>query len=214
MITPTSSLALCGARFGTFGAVLCCPVLCCECLPLICFLFGSWENEIARWQLPRDKWRVDWKLNANYELCPTYPSTLIFPATISTYDVAKAAPFRSKHRLPVLTWYNKRSGNCLIRCAQPHVGVHGNTSTSDEQLIRAFRMATPRNDRLTIVDARSRTAAVGNQIKGEGTEDVKRYDGVKQLFMVCRQPCAVVGPLPFLILPPSLLRCFDTYIRI
>lgn len=44
--------------------------------------------------------------NSLFKLCPTYPMTLLFPAQATPAMIAGCAAFRSKQRLPVLTYFD------------------------------------------------------------------------------------------------------------
>ena len=50
------------------------------------------------------------------------------------------AKFRSKKRLPALTWQSSHTKACLARCAQPLVGVTGARSAADERLLELYRL--------------------------------------------------------------------------
>lgn len=134
-----------------------------------------------------------WKhchLNENYELCSTYPSFLMVPSTLSDDIISKASQFRSKNRLPVLTWIHPRTGAPLCRSSQPNAGVLRSTNTSDKELIWAIRDASisvelgqktpdalPKKSSLVhIVDARPELNAKSNALAGKGHESVKQYD--------------------------------------
>eukprot|EP00656_Telonema_subtile_P006800 TRINITY_DN13169_c0_g1_i5.p1 TRINITY_DN13169_c0_g1~~TRINITY_DN13169_c0_g1_i5.p1 ORF type:complete len:935 (-),score=203.74 TRINITY_DN13169_c0_g1_i5:80-2884(-) len=137
-------------------------------------------------------WR-ETSLNHDYELCPTYPHVLILPSFVSDENYEKAAQFRSKQRVPALSWHHPTSGGILCRCSQPMTGVSGKHSEEDDQLLLAIRYAAqePNSVReaadnaagylnnstlpaLHIVDCRSGLAASGNKLMGKGTEDTAR----------------------------------------
>lgn len=140
------------------------------------------EKEFKRQQVS-SKWQLS-KLNGRYELCDSYPSLLYFPASVSDAIIAGSADFRSRHRLPTLSWYNARHGNCIARCAQPNTGL-GNVSDFDELLVSAIRETTPKSNVMWIVDCRSKLAASGNRMKGHGTEQIGngRYQRCRKLHM-------------------------------
>jgi hypothetical protein len=64
-------------------------------------------------------------LNKEYLLSPSYPQTFFIPRCLDNDTVLGCANFRSKGRLPVLSWFNPRMGNAMVRCAQPNVGATG-----------------------------------------------------------------------------------------
>ena len=50
-------------------------------------------------------------------------------------DMHEVAEFRSKGRLPVLTYLHPRNGAAITRCAQPGTGIGGNRCAADENLL-------------------------------------------------------------------------------
>lgn len=90
------------------------------------------------------------------QLCPTYPARLVVPTKISDATLQYAAKYRSKARIPVLSylhWANYVSytscelhnmTNALImkgsitRCSQPLVGFSQSRSVQDEKLVEAI----------------------------------------------------------------------------
>jgi hypothetical protein len=130
-------------------------------------LGGSWEG------LYRDAG------NAAYGLCETYPSLVLVPAALPDETIAGCAAFRSKNRLPALTWRSRATGCCIYRCAQPLAGVLGHYSAPDEEVVGAMKADKP----LMIFDCRSHTAASANSLQGKGAEDIERYVGCGQTFL-------------------------------
>ena len=53
-------------------------------------------------------------VNMNYNLCNTYPHTLVVPSKMSDEEVVQSANFRSGHRLPVLCWGDKETGEIRV----------------------------------------------------------------------------------------------------
>ena len=84
--------------------------------------------EFARQGVPNSSW-VTCGLNQDWRICPTYPDTLMVPASASTSSVFGSAKFRSKGRLPALTFYHDKTGAALVRCSQPMSGLKGFVST-------------------------------------------------------------------------------------
>lgn len=50
--------------------------------------------------LPNESWTIS-RVNSSYELCDTYPSTLVIPTNITEEDLKRVASFRARHRVPV-----------------------------------------------------------------------------------------------------------------
>lgn len=121
----------------------------------------------------------------NYSLCDTYPRHLIVPADISDVRLKAAASFRSRSRLPVVSWIDQSSGATIVRSSQPLVGLKSARSGEDELLVRLLCCASNKRSfgRYMIMDARSQLAAVGNKAMGKGTEISSNYRGSKLLFM-------------------------------
>ncbi len=92
-------------------------------------------EEYARLSVPSAWWRYT-TLNQQYELCPTYPRHLVVPAAADDDLLLQVAKFRSRSRLPVLSWLHARTHGVICRAAQPNTGPFGRRSTADEELLR------------------------------------------------------------------------------
>ena len=79
--------------------------------------------------------------NQEHKLCPTYPSEILVPASISDSVLEKVAQFRSARRIPAIVWRNTANGAVMARCSQPEVGWLGWRSSEDEELVRALAEA-------------------------------------------------------------------------
>lgn len=95
---------------------------------------------------------------------------VLVPSAITDGMIAGCIRFRSKQRLPALTWHDSKAGGCIYRCAQPMAGITGKHSEDDEALVAALK--NPLSDDLTIFDCRSKMAANANSLKGAGLEDI------------------------------------------
>lgn len=84
------------------------------------------------------------------------------------------APFRSKGRIPVLSWLHPVNGASITRASQPLVGLGQGRNREDEQLVREIILANPRRS-LKILDARPKVNATANKARGAGYENVSRY---------------------------------------
>lgn len=82
-------------------------------------------------------WRIS-TINIDYAFSPTYPALLPVPSTISDNTLNYAGKFRSRVRLPVLTYLHPVNDCSISRCAQPLVGVRQNRSIQDEKLLLAI----------------------------------------------------------------------------
>eukprot|EP00038_Savillea_parva_P026068 m.51137 g.51137 ORF g.51137 m.51137 type:complete len:598 (-) comp7288_c0_seq1:1865-3658(-) len=134
----------------------------------------DFEKEMARQGVPNDAWRIC-RLNEDYTFAPTYPGLFAAPTSMSDEEIAKVAAFRSKSRLPALSWISPRTKATITRCAQPRVGMLGKRSEADENYMQALVQATPSRAKVQIIDARPRVNAVANQAKGLGYEPAAAY---------------------------------------
>jgi myotubularin-related protein 1/2 len=95
-------------------------------------------------------WTLYTKLNGSYQLCFSYPSIFMGPATLpeSSPDavrmLSQCAGFRSEQRLPALTWANPVDGASLWRSSQPKIGIQGNRSMADEMVMKHIMDAAAR----------------------------------------------------------------------
>lgn len=80
------------------------------------------------------------------QFSPTYPSTVVVPSAISDNTLNYAARYRSRARIPVLTYLHPVNDCSITRCSQPLVGVRGNRSIQDEKLLAAI-FNTTRSER-------------------------------------------------------------------
>ncbi|CAE6476408.1 unnamed protein product [Rhizoctonia solani] len=150
-------------------------------------------------------WRFT-EINKDYSFCPTYPATLVVPARISDTTLSYAAKYRSKARIPSLSYLHWGNFATITRCSQPMVGLTNNRSVQDEKLIEAIFQshhsarsvhagppdgnsrstsspvygATPVN---LIIDARPTTNAMANAAKGAGTENMDNYKEAKKVYL-------------------------------
>lgn len=117
-------------------------------------------------------WRIT-KTNTNYQLCSSYPKLLCVPNHISDGELACASDFRTKGRIPVLT-YMYKNGHTICRASQPKVGLKlmNRRCVEDELLVNAIKLSSPNTSTLMVYDARPKVNAIANQAKGAGYEDV------------------------------------------
>lgn len=144
----------------------------------------NFEKEFERQRVDLSKWRVT-SLNEDYQLCATYPKKLIVPASITDSMLKHGVKYRSKNRFPALTYYYKKSGCSIIRCAQPMVGIKQARSIQDENIIREiFKTNNLEEGKNIIVDARPVTNAMAQVALGAGTEMMEYYGkNTRKLFL-------------------------------
>jgi len=140
-------------------------------------------------------WRFT-DINKDYSLSSTYPSRLIVPTRISDSTLQYAAKYRSKCRIPALTYLHWANYGSLTRCSQPMVGIKQNRSVQDEKLVEAIFQSHHSPDSRTpnasvygaqstnlIVDARPTANAMANTARGAGTENMDNYKDAKKVYL-------------------------------
>ncbi|KAJ2243941.1 phosphatidylinositol-3-phosphatase ymr1, partial [Coemansia sp. RSA 475] len=135
-------------------------------------------------------WRVS-EINREFQLCATYPPVLAIPARISDTTLTYAARYRSKARLPVLSYLHP-NGASMTRSSQPMVGLKQARSVQDEKLVEAIVATSEptgivprfRNERNNIIiDARPTTNAVVNRAIGAGSENMDHYRQCRKVYL-------------------------------
>jgi hypothetical protein len=100
-------------------------------------------------------WRIT-KINDTYEVCDSYPGVWAVPAAASDDELRAVAGFRSRGRVPVLSWIHPESQATICRCSQPLVGVSGKRSRDDEKYVQLIMDANAQSHKMFICDARPR----------------------------------------------------------
>eukprot|EP01125_Pyxidicula_operculata_P019843 TRINITY_DN721_c4_g1_i4.p1 TRINITY_DN721_c4_g1~~TRINITY_DN721_c4_g1_i4.p1 ORF type:complete len:935 (-),score=198.52 TRINITY_DN721_c4_g1_i4:462-3266(-) len=135
-------------------------------------------EEINRILKSQPLWRITQR-NTDYSLCPTYPAIIAVPTSIEDKNLPDIAKFRTKKRLPVLSWLHPNNQAALLRCSQPRRGALGNTNEQDEGYIDllAGSLSSGNKSNLSstdsnfyIMDARAKLAANANMARGGGVE--------------------------------------------
>lgn len=128
-----------------------------------------------------DKWRIT-NINENFSLCETYPKYLCVPSFISDKELEIIGQFRSKNRLPVLSWISATKNYApLMRSSQPLCGISGKRSVYDEAYLRNISQMT--QSKGVIFDARPYLNALANCTNGGGYENEKYYESFKLEFL-------------------------------
>ncbi|KAL0946768.1 hypothetical protein HGRIS_012943 [Hohenbuehelia grisea] len=140
-------------------------------------------------------WRFT-DVNKDYSFCSTYPARLVVPTRISDTTLQYAAKYRSKARIPALTYLHWANYGSITRSSQPMVGLTQNRSIQDEKLIEAIFQSHHSPDlRVSsgpvygatstnlIIDARPTTNAMANTAKGAGTENMDHYKQGKKVYL-------------------------------
>ncbi|KAK5088904.1 phosphatidylinositol-3-phosphatase ymr1 [Lithohypha guttulata] len=106
-------------------------------------------REWRRQGLGDEKRNLNWRvstINKDYQFSPTYPALLVVPTSISDNTLNYAGKYRSRARIPVLSYVHPINNCSITRCSQPMVGVRQNRSIQDEKLLAAI-FGTTRNER-------------------------------------------------------------------
>ncbi|XP_070282036.1 phosphatidylinositol-3,5-bisphosphate 3-phosphatase MTMR2 isoform X2 [Myotis yumanensis] len=138
--------------------------------------------EYRRQGIPNESWRIT-KINERYDLCDTYPALLVVPASIPDEELKRVASFRSRGRIPVLSWIHPESQATITRCSQPMVGVSGKRSKEDEKYLQAIMDSNAQSHKIFIFDARPSVNAVANKAKGGGYESEDAYQNTELVFL-------------------------------
>ena len=138
--------------------------------------------EFKRMNLPNESWRIT-KINDKYKLCDTYPAILVVPHNVTDNDLQAVAAFRSRARLPVLSWIHPESQASIVRCSQPLTGISGQRSTDDEKYIQMIMDANAQSHKIFIMDARPQTNAMANRTRGGGLENEHLYNNAEIQFL-------------------------------
>eukprot|EP01130_Rhizamoeba_saxonica_P011917 TRINITY_DN4975_c0_g1_i3.p1 TRINITY_DN4975_c0_g1~~TRINITY_DN4975_c0_g1_i3.p1 ORF type:complete len:737 (-),score=116.64 TRINITY_DN4975_c0_g1_i3:216-2426(-) len=102
------------------------------------------EEEYKRLNFPNDLFRISY-VNQDFDVCHSYPQSLILPASVNLESICGSKEFRSKGRIPALCWIDNISGATISRCSQPLTGITGrNDSKLDQDLVaRIFSSKGP-----------------------------------------------------------------------
>nr|XP_039264729.1 myotubularin-related protein 8-like isoform X1 [Styela clava] len=139
------------------------------------------DVEFMRMGLPTKYWKTT-DINKDFKLCYTYPQLLCVPTAATDSLLHGSAAFRSKGRLPVLSYLHE-NGAAISRCSQPLSGLNSR-SQDDEGYVNLIRISKPnKDDFMYIVDTRPRINAVANRAQGKGYENMDFYDNIKYHFL-------------------------------
>ena len=131
----------------------------------------------------RPMWMIT-DINKDYKFSSTYPKLFCVPSTVDYELLHQCLAFRSRGRIPVLSWKRNGSSPSIIRSSQPLVGMSlGSHSNGDEKYLQLLLELNEKCERLHIVDARGRNAANANHARGAGFEGARYMDFCSISFM-------------------------------
>ncbi|KAL0273082.1 UNVERIFIED_CONTAM: hypothetical protein PYX00_005840 [Menopon gallinae] len=138
------------------------------------------KAEYERMNVPNDLWSAT-AINEKYELCDTYPQSLYVPSTATSQMLIGSSSFRSKGRLPVLSYLHKNKA-AICRCSQPLSGFSARC-VEDEMLLNCILKTNPNSSYMYVVDSRPRINAMANRATGKGYENELFYENIKFQFL-------------------------------
>ncbi|KAJ3322963.1 hypothetical protein HDU76_013775, partial [Blyttiomyces sp. JEL0837] len=111
---------------------------------------------------------------------------LAVPSRISDNVLKHAGKFRSKARIPALSYIHRTNLVTITRSSQPLVGLKQNRSIQDEKLVESI-FSTARDPPLIgyqhlIIDARPSANAIAQTALGAGTESTENYRNCRIVF--------------------------------
>ncbi|KAJ3012572.1 UNVERIFIED_CONTAM: hypothetical protein HDU68_001131, partial [Siphonaria sp. JEL0065] len=125
-----------------------------------------------------DAWRIT-TINKDFSFCSTYPRLLAVPSKISDNVLKHAGKFRSKARIPALSYIHRTNMVTITRCSQPLVGLKQNRSIQDEKLTESIfttgRVPPVKGQMHLIIDARPSANVMGQTALGAGIESIDNY---------------------------------------
>ncbi|KAL9944800.1 hypothetical protein D7B24_008289 [Verticillium nonalfalfae] len=87
-------------------------------------------------------WRITW-INKDYSFCDTYPAMLVVPSSISDNVLKYAKDYRSRCRIPALSYIHPVNNCTITRSSQPLSGITRKNNIQDEKLVAACFSASP-----------------------------------------------------------------------
>ena len=109
---------------------------------------------------------------------PTYPGLLVVPSTISDNTLNYAGSYRSRARIPILTYLHPVNNCSITRSSQPLVGVGNKRSVQDERLVAAiFSTSRPSGDPLDASVVSSASISGSDTPNSEPADLSKSADG-------------------------------------
>eukprot|EP01063_Lacrimia_lanifica_P001622 TRINITY_DN10832_c0_g2_i2.p1 TRINITY_DN10832_c0_g2~~TRINITY_DN10832_c0_g2_i2.p1 ORF type:complete len:895 (+),score=263.79 TRINITY_DN10832_c0_g2_i2:195-2879(+) len=150
-------------------------------------VFNGWDlfnpHAAFRRQGALDRgWRVS-QVNANFAMCSSYPEEICVPAHISDDVVKECSAFRTRRRIPMLSYFHAETGAGLVRSAQPTTGMgilgNGTKQTPDNAdllMVRAIAsLSGGGGGKFEIIDLRAWVSAGAQKLQGGGYEDELVY---------------------------------------
>ncbi|XP_015666239.1 myotubularin-related protein 8 [Protobothrops mucrosquamatus] len=139
------------------------------------------KADYLRMGIESSSWEIS-NVNKDYEICSTYSRELVVPKAAARAMVLGSAKFRSRGRIPVLSYFYKENNAAICRCSQPLSGF-STRCLEDEQLLQAIREANAGSRFMYVVDTRPKLNAMANRAAGKGYENVDNYECIRFKFI-------------------------------
>ncbi|XP_023380790.1 myotubularin-related protein 8 isoform X5 [Pteropus vampyrus] len=144
-------------------------------------------SDFRRMGIPNRYWTIT-DANRNYEICSTYPPAVVVPKSVTLGTVVGSSKFRSKERMPVLSYLYKENNAAICRCSQPLSGFY-TRCVDDELLLEAISRTNPGSQFMYVVDTRPKA------VKGEKASVlVHCSDGWDRTAQVCSVASILLDP--------------------
>ena len=153
------------------------------------------QNYVNGWEIYNDEeefksQQLDFKNtfrivdNSKFDFCSSYPKKIIVPISMSDEDIRKCGTYRTKERIPALTYRYDKNGRCIWRSSQTKSGIKGKTNKDVILLTKIAEGAK----KLYVFDARPLLNAWANKLKGAGYEDISQYQDINMELIFCGIP--------------------------
>ncbi|KAM5345510.1 hypothetical protein ACJ41O_011372 [Fusarium nematophilum] len=121
-------------------------------------------------------WRIT-HINKDYSFCDTYPAFLVVPSKISDNVLKYAREFRSRNRIPALSYIHPVNNCTITRSSQPLSGITRKTNVQDEKLVAASFSALmqPSSEDSTPLSSQADVSLAGSSLEPE-LSDTERYE--------------------------------------
>ncbi|KAG5951579.1 hypothetical protein E4U53_002755 [Claviceps sorghi] len=120
-------------------------------------------------------WRVT-NINQDYSFCDTYPAFLVVPSKISDNVLKYAREFRSRNRIPALSYIHPVNNCTITRSSQPLAGITRKTNVQDERLVAASFSAWMPGGSEEPLPPHSQPDAADGSMPGPPLSDLERYE--------------------------------------
>ncbi|KAF4976499.1 hypothetical protein FZEAL_6843 [Fusarium zealandicum] len=127
-------------------------------------------------KLPDRGWRIT-HVNKDFSFCDTYPAFLVVPSKISDNVLKYAREFRSRNRIPALSYIHPVNNCTITRSSQPLSGITRKTNVQDEKLVAASFSALipPGSEDSTPLSSQADISIGGSSLETDLSE-TERYE--------------------------------------